>query len=93
MRPAPAKEDDASLADIAVRVTAEASSAAAAAAEMGDDTEAEAAALLDSSAVEDQVRYSCACVLGGGRGAEGGGREELPLICPRRGEESTPACC
>ena len=62
MRPAPAKEGDASLADIAVRITAKASVAAAAAAaaavETGEDggaTEAEAAALLDSSAVEDQV--------------------------------------
>eukprot|EP00752_Nemacystus_decipiens_P016769 g15006.t1 len=65
MRPAPAKDGNASLADIAVRVTAEASVAAAAAAGgsgksaggTGGVTEAEAAALLEPSAVEDQDWY------------------------------------
>lgn len=95
MRPAPAKEGDASLADIAVRVTAQASiaaAAAAAAAETGEGAgaggaaEAGAAALLDSSAVEDQVRYFCC---GGIRVWEdtggGGGRRELPVdpLTPR----------
>lgn len=82
MRPAPAKEGDASLAGIAVRVTAAASAAAAArvrgaaAAAAAEDAgeggaaAAEAAALLDSSTVEDQVRSWCIGLWGGGRGRE-----------------------
>lgn len=53
MRPATASEGDPSLAQIAVRVTAEAS-AAAAKANGGDGATGE---LLDSSLVEDQVGF------------------------------------
>lgn len=59
MRPAPSSEGDPSLSDIAVRVTSEVSITAAAAAKAGGGDGAAAAAagaLLDYSAVEDQVR-------------------------------------
>lgn len=65
MHPAPAREGDPSLADVAVRVTTEASAVVARAARAAGDNGGSGAAvameaagaLLDSSAIEDQVCY------------------------------------